>query len=128
MTRSIRTLLGVAAVAAATSIAGAQAPQHDSTTAHSRATHGTRATHARTHADSGHTANSATAAARKPTHKHGSSSGGEVDLVRTGSHATSRDYYGADDPRCDDLCQHEKMMDARYGKDRERLAGKPRGS
>ena len=47
--------------------------------------------------------------------------------MREGPRAHPRDYYGADDPRCDDLCQHEKMMDAKYGKDRERLPGRRGG-
>jgi hypothetical protein len=34
---------------------------------------------------------------------------------------TARDLVGADDPRCDDLCRRERMMDSLYGKDRERL-------
>ena len=126
MTRTIRTLLGVAAVAAATSIAGAQAPQQDSAQAHPAATHRAHAKKAKAHAASAHKADSTTAAA-KPTHRHRSTSGGEVDLLRTGVHATSRDYYGADDTRCDDLCRHEKMMDAKYGKDRERLPGRRGG-
>ena len=35
---------------------------------------------------------------------------------------TARDLVGADDPRCDELCQRERMMDSLYGEDRERLA------
>jgi hypothetical protein len=38
---------------------------------------------------------------------------------------TARDRVGADDPRCDDLCQRERMMDSVYGKDRERLPAVP---
>ena len=38
---------------------------------------------------------------------------------------TPRDLVGADDPRCDDLCQRERMMDSLYGKDRERLPAAP---
>jgi hypothetical protein len=116
MTRSLRALLGLAAVAAAASAAGTQPPQDSTQTRAGRAAA---------------TADSQTQSRRaKPARRYRSVSRGEVarSLVGNGLRAMPRDYYGADDPRCDDLCQHEKMMDARYGKDRERLPGARRGS
>ena len=108
MTRSIRALLGLAAVAAAASTAGAQTPQDPSSQP--------RAERA-----------SATAGATKKSPRRVRNvSRGEV--VREGPRAHPRDYYGADDPRCDDLCQRERMMDAKYGKDRERLPAARRGT
>ncbi len=108
MTRSIRALLGLAAVAVAASAAGAQPPQ-DSTQS--------RSDRAAATAGSSKTQSKGTKAVRR----YRNVSKGEV--LRAGPHAVARDYYGADDPRCDDLCQREKMMDAKYGKNRERRPG-----
>jgi hypothetical protein len=44
----------------------------------------------------------------------------------SGPRATARDRVGADDPRCDDLCQRERRLDSLYGKDRERLPASAR--
>jgi hypothetical protein len=109
MTRSLRALLGLAAVAAAASTAGAQPPQDPKQPSAERPA-----------ATAGSSKQSSRRAA-KPARRYRNVSAGEV--VREGPRAHPRDYYGADDPRCDDLCQREKMMDAKYGKDRERRPG-----
>ena len=113
MTGSLRALFGLAPVAAAASVAGAQTaqPQQESQPSAGRAAA---------------TAGSQKHAQRaRPARRYRNVSRGEVarDLVGTSPRAHPRDFYGADDPRCDDLCQHEKMMDAKFGKDRERRGG-----
>jgi hypothetical protein len=115
MTRTLRTLLGLAAVAAAASaapVAGAQTPQDQTQPRAERAEKASSSKSSRR--------------ATKPARRYRNVSAGEV--VREGPRAHPRDYYGADDPRCDDLCQRERMMDEKYGKDRERLPGARRGS
>lgn len=116
MTRTFRTLLGLAAVTVAASAASAQTPQDPQP---------------QPRAERAHAASSSKSSRRaKPARRYRMESKGEVarDLVGTSLHAMPRDYYGADDPRCDDLCQHERMMDQKFGKDRERLPGARRGS
>ena len=93
MTRSIRTLFALVALAASAAAADAQTPQ---------STQDSTPTVRRTTTSKGTVARRVGRTAGEPR-------------------AHPRDYYGADDPRCDDLCQREKMMDEKYGKDRERL-------
>ncbi len=117
MTRITRRLLGLAAVAAAFSAApaaGAQAAPQDQPQP--------RAERATTKDGSASKAKRARAPRR-----YRNVSAGEVERVGE-PRAHPRDFYGADDPRCDDLCQRERMMDEKYGKDRERLPGARRGS
>jgi hypothetical protein len=114
MTRTFRTLLGLAAVTVAASAAGAQTPQSP------------QDPQPQPRAERATTKDGAKAKRAKAPRRYRNVSRGEV--YREGPHAVARDYYGADDPRCDDLCQRERMMDAKYGKDRERLPGARRGS
>ena len=100
MTRSIRTLFALVALAAAAAAADAQTPQ---------------------------STQDSTPTARRTTTSKGTVAR-RVGRTAGEPRAHPRDYYGADDPRCDDLCQRERMMDAKYGKDRERLPAARRGS
>ena len=102
-TQTFRTLLGAAALAVAAAAADAQPPQstQDTTTSARRTTSTSAGTVARERSAARRSARTARTAGEPRAHP--------------------RDYYGADDPRCDDLCQRERMMDEKYGKDRERL-------
>jgi cytochrome c5 len=103
-----RALLGLATVAALSTAAEAQAPQNPTVRKDQPAGQDASAGARRTSESGGAVERTSRTARRAAT--------------RTGEpRAHPRDYYGADDPRCDDLCQRERMMDARYGKDRERL-------
>ena len=96
-THMFRALLGLATVAALSTAADAQSPQQDTTARRTTTSGGT--------------------VERRPARRPSTRA-----AVRPGEpRAHPRDYYGADDPRCDDLCARERMMDAKYGKDRERL-------
>ena len=112
MTRTFRTLLGLAAVTVAASAASAQTPQDPQ--------------YQQPRAEQASSKAGAKAKRAKAPRRYRNVSGGEV--YREGPHAMARDYYGADDTRCDDLCQHERMMDSKFGKDRERLPAARRGS
>lgn len=110
-----RHLLGIVAVAAVASFAGAQ----DTTPART-GTHGdsVSAMHRNAHAGAKHKGTKG--------RRYTSMSRGEIDRGGAGYslHATSRDLVRADDTKGDDLYRREQMMDSKCGKSRERC-GKP---
>ncbi|MBV9880467.1 MAG: hypothetical protein JO180_08220 [Gemmatirosa sp.] len=104
-----RHLLGALAVAAVASFAGAQQQP-------------TTDTSMKMHGDSSAMHHSMAKSHKGTKSKRTYTSGGEIDRGGPGYsvHAVARDYVRADDSKCDDLCRREQMLDAKYGKDRER--------
>lgn len=104
-----RHLLGIVAVAAVASFAGAQ-----ETTPARTGTHGdsVSAMHRNARAGAKHKGTK--------TRRYTSTSRGEVAGAGYSLHATSRDWVRAEDTKGDDLYRREQRMDAKCGKSRER--------
>lgn len=110
----MRPLMALVSLAAVATVAGAQTPTDSTPRASTAAVSDGTQPKARS--------SKPAKKARSGRRRYTSTSSGEV--MRSSEHAVARDWVRADSDVCDDLCQHEKMMDARYGKDRERR-GRP---